>query len=220
MALPDVKAGQLCACPRCRLKFVAPTLRAQVQSGEPLARALQRLQQAGQALPFPAGRQPGRLTEAQATALTHLVWDDLLRRSQSGSVEISEWLRRRLAQELSSGVFSGAGFSAPSGSWQVALGQPQKGFWFAVNAELILYGATEPNAKVTIDGQPIELRADGTFSFHYVFPDGQYRLPIVAVSADGDDRRAVQLTFDRQTRIEGEVGKVEAPAQLRAPVAA
>ncbi|MCX7916232.1 MAG: hypothetical protein N3A53_08025, partial [Verrucomicrobiae bacterium] len=95
---------------------------------------------------------------------------------------------------------------------------PQKGFWFAVNVELIVYGATEPNATVTVDGKPIKLRPDGTFSFHYVFPDGHYRMPIVAVSADGDDRRAVELEFDRQTRDIGEVGRVKQPEHLPQPV--
>ena len=30
--------------------------------------------------------------------------------------------------------------------------EQKKGFWFNVNAELIIYGATEPNATVTIGG--------------------------------------------------------------------
>jgi hypothetical protein len=195
-------------------------VREQVRGGEQLAGALQRLQTAGVDLPFQPHRPPPEVSAIQANALTHVIWENLLRRAQTGSVEISEWLRRRLSEELSSGVFSGLGFAAPSGSWQVALGQPKKGFWFAVNAELIIYGATEPNAKVTIDGKPIQLRPDGSFSFHYVFPDGQYRLPIVAVSAAGDDERAVALKFERHTQIKGEVGKVKQPAHLKAPAAA
>ena len=192
----------------------------QIQPGEELAGAIQRLQAAGHDLPFPAGQTPPRLSGDQTAAVTHLVWHDLLRRAQAGSVEISEWLRRRLSEELSSGVFSGMGLGVPSGSWQVALGQPQQGFWFAVNAELILYGATEPGAKVTIDGKPIALRHDGTFAFHYVFPDGQYQLPIVAVSPRGDDQRGAALTFTRQTKVQGHVGQVNQPPHLTAPVVA
>jgi len=33
---------------------------------------------------------------------------------------------------------------------------PAEGFWFNVNAELIIYGATEPTAKVTLDGREIK----------------------------------------------------------------
>jgi hypothetical protein len=85
---------------------------------------------------------------------------------------------------------------------------------------LIIYGATEPGAKVTIDGRPIQLRPDGTFSFHYVLPDGQYRLPIVAVSRAGDDRREATLAFERKTTLRGDVGQVKQPAHLKAPAAA
>lgn len=191
------------------------SVREQIREGENLGDALERLRRAGAKL---GAVEANRLSEEQQTALAHLLYDDLLRRIQAGSFEISEWLRRRLLEELSSGVFSGM-FSPAGASWgSGALGQPQKGFWFAVNVELIVYGATEPNATVTVDGKPIKLRPDGTFSFHYVFPDGHYRMPIVAVSADGEDRRAVELEFDRQTRDLGEVGRVKQPEHLAPPV--
>jgi len=85
---------------------------------------------------------------------------------------------------------------------------------------LIIYGATEPNAKVTVDGKPIKLRSDGTFSFQYAFPDGEYWLPVVAVSAAGDDERAVDLKFERKTKTKGDVGKVRQSARLKSPAAA
>jgi hypothetical protein len=120
-----------------------------------------------------------------------------------------------MQEELSSGMFSA--FSPGGASWSAA---PQKGFWFAVNAELIIYGATEPDATVTVDGKPIKLRSDGTFSFQYSFPDGQYKLPVVAVSKAGDDKRDVQLTFERQSRTQGEVGSVKQSTRLKSPAAA
>ena len=192
-------------------------IREQVQAGENLGDALSRLQSAGFKFPFERGAaQP--MSEDKQALLAHLLYDDLLKRIQAGSFEISEWLRKRLAEELSSGLFSG-GFSPQGASWgSGALGQPSKGFWFAVNAELIIYGATEPDATVTVDGKPIKLRPDGTFSFHYVFPDGEYRMPIVAVAKDGHDSRAVALKFERRTTERGEVGKVKQPAHLKEPV--
>lgn len=39
-------------------------------------------------------------------------------------------------------------------------------FWLVADAELIVYGATEPDASVTIGGRPIKLNADGTFRYH------------------------------------------------------
>ncbi|HTS17782.1 MAG TPA: DUF4912 domain-containing protein [Verrucomicrobiae bacterium] len=190
-------------------------IRGHIRDGEALADALDRLQRAGFRFPFKLGLELGPWTPEQAAELERVLGGDLFRRIQMGSFEISEWLRRRMQEELSSGMFSA--FSPGGSSWS---GAPQKGFWFAVNAELIIYGATEPDAKVTVDGKPIKLRSDGTFSFHYSFPDGQYKLPVVAVSRDGDDKREAQLTFERQSRTKGEVGSVKQPAQLKSPAAA
>ena len=199
-------------------------VRSHTTDGEQLAETLQQMQTAGTGQPFQVNVALGPWTEQQAQQLEQLVGGNVLRRTQTGSFELSDWLRRRLQAESSSGLSSGfspaGGFSPGGASWQQAAGQPQPGFWFAVNAELIIYGATEPDATVTIDGQPVTLRKDGTFAFHYIFPDGQYRLPVVAVSARGDDQRAVQLQFERQTATQGDVGQVQQPAHLKAPESA
>lgn len=72
-------------------------------------------------------------------------------------------------------------------------------FWLVADAELIVYGATEPDATVTIGGQPIKLNSDGTFRFQMHFADGNVDFPILAVAADGEQNRAIHMTFDRQT---------------------
>ncbi len=190
-------------------------IRGHMRDGEALADALHRLQASGFRFPFQIGLELGPWTNEQTAALERILGGDMFRRIQVGSGEITEWLRRRLQEELSSGMFSG--FSPAGSSWSAA---PQKGFWFAVNAELIIYGATEPDATVTIDGKPIKLRSDGTFSFHYAFPDGEYRLPVVAVSRAGDDKRGVELTFQRKSATSGDVGKVKQAPHLKSPAAA
>jgi hypothetical protein len=91
--------------------------------------------------------------------------------------------------------------SSPAGEEQ----QARKGFWFNVNAELIIYGATEPNAQVAIAGRPIKLRPDGTFSCHFALPDGGYALAATAVSSENELRQAT-FNFSRQTEYSGEVG--------------
>jgi uncharacterized protein len=90
-----------------------------------------------------------------------------------------------------SGVGMGSSASAPPN-------RPRQ-FWLVADAELIVYGATEPDATVTIAGQPIKLNADGTFRFQMHFPDGNVDFPILAVAADGEQNRAIHMTFDRQT---------------------
>lgn len=72
-----------------------------------------------------------------------------------------------------------------------------KDFWLKVGTELILYGATEPDAKVTVMGREVKLNSDGTFSQRYALPIGHYELPVVAISADGEDRREITPIVDR-----------------------
>ena len=73
-------------------------------------------------------------------------------------------------------------------------------FFFQLDAELIVYGATEPNARVTIQGEPIQLRADGTFTKRYALPDARQILPAVATSPDGYEERRIVLAVERNTR--------------------
>jgi len=94
---------------------------------------------------------------------------------------------------------------------------PRQGFWFNVNAELVIYGATEPNATVTIGGRTIKLRPDGSFSYRFALPDGCYELPTLAVSASGSDSRSAKLEFSRQTHYAGEVGAHPQDPALKAP---
>ena len=137
---------------------------------------------------------------------------DEMRRVWMGSLEITELIRRRLAQEISSlGVSS---LSSPFGG----MGQPT-GFWFNVNAELIIYGATERDATVTIGGRTIKLRSDGSFSYRFALPDGQYDLPAVATSSDGTDSRSAELKFSRSTQYRGDVQQHPQDPALKPPQA-
>ncbi len=180
--------------------------------------------------PSPSG-QPGQArvwTPEQERALARVINIDQTRRIWMGSLEITELIRRRVAQEVSSpvtpfGLGAPGPSPAPSGISSVSSpfgGQPEraKSFWFNVNAELVIYGATEPNAKVTLGGHEIKLRPDGTFSFRFSLPDGKYELPAVAVSADGTDGRAAELKFSRSTEYLGEVGASAQDPSLKPPL--
>jgi len=93
-----------------------------------------------------------------------------------------------------SGVgMSGVGFSASAPPIH-----PRQ-FWLVADAELIVYGATEPDATVTIGGRPIKLNSDGTFRFQMSFQDGLIDYPILAVAADGEQNRAIHMKFTRET---------------------
>ena len=108
------------------------------------------------------------------------------------------------ALPTTSGVnMSGAGFSSAPPA------KPRK-FWLIADAELIVYGATEPDATVTVDGEPIQLSADGTFRFQMSFQDGVIRYPIVAVAKDGEQTRSIHMDFERQTLSRNTNTKAEA----------
>ena len=93
----------------------------------------------------------------------------------------------------------------------------RRGFWFNVNAELIVYGATEPDAALMVDGKPVPLRPDGSFSFRFALPDGVFELPIEALSADREDGRGVTLHFQRKSDYLGPVGQHPQDAALEPP---
>ncbi|MFA5114163.1 MAG: DUF4912 domain-containing protein [Candidatus Margulisiibacteriota bacterium] len=108
-----------------------------------------------------------------------------------GSEEIREMMRRRLEQESASG-------------WISSMGSPvrlmgERPFWLAANCELIVYGATEPSATVTVQGHKIELRPDGTFSLRFALPDGNQVIPIEAIRDDGAERRKITPKIERKT---------------------
>lgn len=124
-------------------------------------------------------------------------------------------------QAVSSFVFpSGAGMWAlptasgvnMSGAGLFASAPPIKPrkFWLVADAELIVYGATEPDATVTIDGKPIQLSPDGTFRFQMSFQDGVLRYPIVAVAKDGEQTRSIHMDFERKTLSRNTNTKAEA----------
>ena len=76
---------------------------------------------------------------------------------------------------------------------------PEKKLWLLADCELILYGATEPDAFVTVAGRRVNLNADGTFSMRFALPDGVTDLPVRAMSKDEKDSRQVEISVTRLT---------------------
>jgi hypothetical protein len=209
---PEVPFAQL-------LAMVKTALREHV----PLAEAIQQLRAHGFSNLPAASEVKSEWTPAQEKALAQVVSMDEVRRVWIGSLEITELIRRQLQQEMSSMGLSQ--FSLPSSMGAMSsVSSPfggrarQRGFWFNVNAELIIYGATEPDAKVTIGERQIKLRPDGTFSFRFALPDGEYPLPAAAQSADGEETREARLKFSRSTRYTGDVGAHPQDKSLKPPL--
>lgn len=104
----------------------------------------------------------------------------------------------RVKQALFSGVLSSPGIT--SGGSPVKKMLKERKFWFVANCELIVYGATEPDATVTVQGKPIQLRRDGTFSLRFALPDGRQVIPLKAISADKEEERTITPAVSRETR--------------------
>lgn len=108
-----------------------------------------------------------------------------------GSLEVREMLKKRLEEQVTSGAISSSAsfYRKPA----------EKKFWLVVNTELIVYGATEPDAKLTVQGKAIKLNPDGTFSLRFALPDGKQVIPVDATSNDGSDHRRITPIVTRKT---------------------
>jgi hypothetical protein len=97
-------------------------------------------------------------------------------------------------------TMSGVGMSGVGFAASMPPIRPRK-FWLVANAELIVHGATEPDATVKVGDREIKLSPDGTFRFQVAFPDGEINYPILAVAADGEQTRSVRMDFNRETPV-------------------
>lgn len=80
-------------------------------------------------------------------------------------------------------------------------------FDFEVDAHLVVHGKANPDANVTLAGEPVELRSDGSFSVRMELPDKRQVLPIVASSRDGTQKRTTVLAVERNTKVMEPVSK-------------
>jgi hypothetical protein len=115
--------------------------------------------------------------------------------STGSSMELKQLFEERLRRQVTSGSVSSMGSGAVASP-------PEKNrkFWFKLDAELIVYGETEPNARVTLQGEPVKLRPDGTFTMRFSLPDSRQIIPAVAASVDGIEERTIVLAVERNTK--------------------
>lgn len=110
------------------------------------------------------------------------------------SAELRELVERRLLEQMGSGAVSSFG----SGALRAA--EKERGFRLWVAAEMVLYGATEPNARLTIQGKERKLKGDGTFSIRLALPDGKIDIPVTAISADRIEERTVITSVSKKSK--------------------
>ncbi len=111
----------------------------------------------------------------------------------AGHPELKELFEERLRRPMGAPKETGFGTGA-------ALPGSLKKFFFEIDAELIVYGKTDPSAHVTLQNEPVKLRPDGTFTMLFSLPDSRQIIPAVATSIDGVEERTIVLAVERNTK--------------------
>ena len=120
-------------------------------------------------------------------------------REMRGSEEILRHLEKQVESGLSgANPTSGALFSGSVGPLSPVTSA--RHFWLQVRAELVLFGATEPDATVTVQGHPVRLAPDGTFSLRFSLPDGEQVLQVRATNSEGTEERIVTPVVRKNTK--------------------
>lgn len=73
-------------------------------------------------------------------------------------------------------------------------------FTFEVDADVIIFGHAKPDSYVTLAGEPVKLRQDGSFLVRMAMPDQRQILPVIAQSSDGIEQRTTVLSINRNTK--------------------
>lgn len=114
---------------------------------------------------------------------------------QGTSLELQELLEERLGRPMGSPMqtrFGSGATRSPDRSYEMP---------FAIDAELLVYGLTAPSAHVTLQGEPVPLRPDGSFTVRMTLPDRRQVIPVVASSSDGVEQRTIILALERNTKV-------------------
>lgn len=111
------------------------------------------------------------------------------------SGDLKELFEERLNRSMESPLANKYGVGADTASGR------RSTLTFDVDAELIIFGRTRPDAHVSVAGQPVRLREDGTFSVRKSMPDRRQVLPVVAGSRDGLEQRTIILAIERNTKV-------------------
>ncbi|MBN1823473.1 MAG: DUF4912 domain-containing protein [Endomicrobiales bacterium] len=114
------------------------------------------------------------------------------------SFDITKLMRERWEEIVSISLPSS---HIGASSWKRFPGEElHKDFWLRADTELIVYGATEPDAKLTVQKKVVPLRPDGSFSLRFYLPDGTQEYPIEATSNDGTMKRQITFVVRRDTK--------------------
>ncbi|MCY2962963.1 MAG: DUF4912 domain-containing protein [Planctomycetota bacterium] len=73
-------------------------------------------------------------------------------------------------------------------------------FTFKLATELVIHGNTRPGSALTVQGESVELRDDGSFTLRINQPEGRQVLAFTAMDPRGNERRMIVLAMERNTK--------------------
>ncbi len=104
--------------------------------------------------------------------------------------DLKDLFEERLHRPMGSPMVTRFGMGAQ------AVARAHRDFQFNVDAELVVYGRVDPDAHVTLKGEPVRLDSDGTFSVRMNLPNRRQVLPVVACGANGVEQRTIVLAVE------------------------
>jgi hypothetical protein len=111
------------------------------------------------------------------------------------SLELQELFEERLRRPMGSPMVT------RYGSGMEGMFIASQDFKFEVDAEMIVYGVTNPNTHVSLRGEPVRIRPDGTFTVRMSLPNQRQVIPVVASAANGGEQRTIVLAVERNTKV-------------------
>jgi hypothetical protein len=113
----------------------------------------------------------------------------------NNSMELQELFEERLRRPMGSPMVT------RFGPGMDGLFPTQHDFKFEVDAEMIVYGVTNPDTHVSLRGEPVRIRPDGTFTVRMSLPNQRQVIPVVASAANGGEQRTIVLAVERNTKV-------------------
>ncbi len=112
-----------------------------------------------------------------------------------GDSDLKHVFEKQLHRPMGPTMFTRFGLGAQNA------GRSSDDFSFEVDAEVVVFGIAEPGSHITLKGEPIQTRADGTFTIRCPLADRRQVFPVVANSRDGMEQRTIILAVERNTKV-------------------
>ncbi len=132
------------------------------------------------------------------------------KRSSTGSEEFMENTKMSAPSPYKNDSGTGVWSSGLNDS---GAGISNRSFWLVADAELIVYGATDPSATLTIGDEKVPLASDGTFRLQVPFRDGIQNYEIKATDSTGLQNKSITMRFDRNTPVDNTNEKSNAESE-------